>query len=137
MVRIEVLKKRIDKMDECLELLQKYQAISLDEFITTPEHYLSVERLLQLAVEASLDMGNHVIADLNLGHADWGSQVPDILADKGLISRELAETWIKMIGLRNILVHDYLEINHTTIYSILQNQLKDITTLREFFSRYT
>jgi hypothetical protein len=36
MVRIEVLKKRIDKIDECLELLQKYQAISQDEFVATP-----------------------------------------------------------------------------------------------------
>jgi uncharacterized protein YutE (UPF0331/DUF86 family) len=92
--------------------------------------------LLHLSIEASLDMGNHVIADLNLGHADWGSQIPDIFADKGLISRELAETWVKMIGLRNILVHDYLQINHTLIYNILQNQLKDITALKEFFTRY-
>ncbi len=34
-----------------------------------------------------------------------------------------------MIGMRNILVHDYLEINHNTIYNVLQNHLKDIFAL--------
>ncbi len=41
-----------------------------------------------------------------------------------------------MIGMRNILVHDYLEINHDTIYNVLQNHLKDIFALKEFFTRY-
>ncbi len=82
MVRPEVLKKRLDKVDECLVLLEKMRSIPRDEFVTTPEHYLSAERLLQLSIEATIDMGNHVIADLNLGHADWGSQIPDILAEK-------------------------------------------------------
>jgi len=136
MVRVEVLQKRIQKIDEYLQLLQKYPTISLEDFLSEPEHYNSAERLLQLAIEATIDMGNHLVADMNLGHADYGTQIPDILADKELISRELADIWVKMIGLRNILVHDYLDISHQIVYEIVQNRLEDITTLRDFFGRY-
>lgn len=96
MVRVEVLKKRIVKLEEYLGLLAAYRNMPLDKFLSNPEHYHSAERLLQLCIEASTDMGNHIIADMNLGHADYGTQIPDILTEKGLISRELAETWIKM-----------------------------------------
>jgi uncharacterized protein YutE (UPF0331/DUF86 family) len=136
MVRIEVIKKRLTKLEEYLSLLSGYKNIPLDKFLSNPEHYNSAERLSQLSIEATIDMGNHIIADMNLGHADYGTQIPDTLADNGLISRELAETWIKMIGLRNILVHDYLDVNHTIIYEIIQTRLKDIEAIREVFARY-
>lgn len=136
MVRIEVLQKRIQKLDEYLLLLNKYSSLSLKDFLAEPEHYNSAERLLQLSIETTIDMGNHLVADLQLGHADYGTQIPDILADKELISRDLAGLWIKMIGLRNILVHDYLDIDHALVYEIIQNRLKDIAALRDFFTHY-
>ena len=136
MVRIEVLQKRLEKIEEYLSLLRGYQTISLEAFLADPEHFNSAERLLQLSIEATIDMGNHLIADMNLGHADYGTHIADILADKGLISRELAETWIKMIGLRNILVHDYLDVNHKIVYEIIQSKLNDIEALQKFFAQF-
>ena len=136
MMRVEVLKKRIAKLEEYLSLLAAYRNMPLDKFLSNPEHYHSAERLLQLCIEASTDMGNHIITDMNLGHADYGSQIPDILAEKELISRELAETWIKMIGLRNILVHDYLDINHAIVHELIQSRMDDFESIKAFFAQY-
>jgi uncharacterized protein YutE (UPF0331/DUF86 family) len=136
MVRVEVLKKRIAKLEEYLGLLATYRNMSLDVFLANPEHYHSAERLLQLCIEACTDMGNHIITDMNLGHADYGSQIPDILAEKELISRELAEAWIKMIGLRNILVHDYLDINHAIVHELIQSRMDDFESIKAFFTQY-
>jgi uncharacterized protein YutE (UPF0331/DUF86 family) len=136
MVRVEVLKKRIAKLEEYLGLLAAYRNMPLEKFLSNPEHYHSAERLLQLCIEASTDMGNHIITDMNLGHADYGSQIPDILAEKELISRDLAETWIKMIGLRNILVHDYLDINHATVHELIQSRMDDFESIKAFFTQY-
>jgi len=38
----------------------------------------------------------------------------------------LAEKMIKMVGFRNILAHDYAEINYDIVYDVLQNKLPDI-----------
>ena len=136
MVRVEVIRKRIQKLDEYLAILREMQKHSLDEFLSNPEHYGSAERFLQLSIEASIDIGNHIVADLNLGQAEWHSDIPDLLHEKGYISRELCENWIRMMGFRNILVHDYLDIDHKIVYEALQNRLQDIEALKQAFATF-
>jgi len=66
-VRPEVIRKRLNKLDEYLSILYNLRKYSFDDFVSDPEHYGSAERFLHLAIEAILDMGNHVIADMDLG----------------------------------------------------------------------
>lgn len=129
MVRVEVIRKRLNKLDEYLGILRGLQRYSFDEFVSRPEVYGSVERFLQLSIEAVTDIGNHVIADLSLGMINWYRDVPTILAKKGYISLELREKWIRMIGFRNTLVHDYVEIDRRVVYAVLQEGLDDLEAL--------
>jgi len=48
----------------------------------------------------------------------------------------LREKWIRMIGFRNALVHDYLEIDRRVVYEVLQSGLDDLEELREVFARF-
>ena len=66
MVRAEVIRKRLNKLDEYLAILRGLQKYSFEEFIRDPEHYGSAERFLQLGIEAITDIGSHVIAELTL-----------------------------------------------------------------------
>ena len=85
MVRVEVLRRRLGRLDECLGILRRLQRYGVDEFLADPERYGSAERFLQLAIEAVTDMGSHLIADLALGEVKWYSDIPRILAEKGYI----------------------------------------------------
>ena len=60
MTRPEVIRKRLATLDEYLGILRSLQRYSREEFLSGPEHYGSAERFLHLAIEAVLDMGNHV-----------------------------------------------------------------------------
>jgi len=135
-LRPEVIRRRLQKLDEYLAILAGLRGYSLEEFLANPERYGSAERFLQLAIEAVLDMGSHVIAELELGTVEAYSDIPKILADKGYISSELAERWIRMIGFRNILVHEYLEIDRKLVYDVLQHQLEDLRDLRRVFAQF-
>ncbi len=108
MVRTEVIRKRLNKLDEYLDILRGMRKYSLEEFLADPEKYGSAERFLHLAIEATTDIGSHLIADLGLGEVNWYSDIAAILAEKGYVPVELSEKWIGMVGFRNILVHDYL-----------------------------
>ena len=136
MVRPEVIRKRLNKIDEYLVVLQRLQRYGRDEFLSDPERYGSAERFLHLAIEALLDMGNHVIADEGLGVVDWYSDVPRIFLEKGLISSELSQKWIRMIGFRNTLVHGYMDVDRSIVYEVLQNGLRDIEELKRVFARH-
>lgn len=136
MVRAEVIRKRLNKLDEYLAYLSGLQRYSLAEFINEPERFGSAERFLQLAIECVNDIGNHIIADDHLGVVNWYSDIPAILADKGIIDHEILEKWLQMIGFRNILVHEYLEIDRHIVYDALQHRISDLKTLRIIFAQF-
>jgi uncharacterized protein YutE (UPF0331/DUF86 family) len=136
MVRQEVIRKRLNKLDAYLDILCGMHRYSLDDFLADPERYGSAERFLQLAIEALTDLGNHVIADLRLGTVDTYGDVAAILADKGYIDAELKDTWLKIVGFRNVLVHDYAELDRRVVYDVLTNRLGDLEQLRKVFAQF-
>ena len=136
MIRPEVIRKRLNKLDEYLSILKKLQKYNLEEFISDPEHYGSAERFLHLSIEAITDIGNHIVAEMNLGLVNWYSDIPILLSEKGIITEDLKEVWIRMIGFRNTLVHEYIDIDRKIVYEILQNNLKDIEALKKAFAQF-
>jgi uncharacterized protein YutE (UPF0331/DUF86 family) len=135
-VRPEVIRKRLNKLDEYLAILYDIRKYSFEAFVSNPERYGSAERFLHLAIEAVLDMGNHVIADSDMGIVNWYSDIPSILTKKGYIDSDLERKWLQMIGFRNTLVHDYLEIDRSIVYDILQNHLEDIEKIKRVFAQF-
>jgi uncharacterized protein YutE (UPF0331/DUF86 family) len=135
-VRKEIIRKRLNKLDEYLGVLKKLQRYSFKEFTVDPERYGSAERYLHLAIEAVIDMGNHVIADLELGVVNWYSDIPKLMADKEYISSELEEKWTRMIGFHNTLVHEYIDIDRKIVYDILQNNIRDLEELKRAFAQF-
>ncbi|MGC9400527.1 MAG: type VII toxin-antitoxin system HepT family RNase toxin [Anaerolineae bacterium] len=136
MIRREVLRRRLSKLDEYLKILRRLREYDLGAFLNDPEHYGSAERFLQLTIEALNDMGSHVIADLQLGMVESYRDVPRILVEHDYISSDLGDLWIQMIGFRNVLVHDYLDIDRNLVYRVLQENLEDINTLRRVFAQW-
>lgn len=136
MVRTEVIRKRLNKLDEYLKILNDLKKYSLNEFTSTPEYYGSVERFLQLAIETTLDIGNHIVADLGLGEVNWYSDIATIMEEKNFISIDLREKWIQMVGFRNILVYDYLEVDRKIVYEVLQTRLGGIEELKQTFATF-
>lgn len=136
MVRAEVIRKRLQKLDEYLAILRGMKSYSLEEFLDDPEHYGSAERFLHLAIEVTIDIGNHIVADLGLGQVNWYSDIAYILEEKKFISEDLREKWIRMVGFRNILVHDYLEVDRSIVYDVLKNHLQDLDELQKVFAAF-
>lgn len=136
MVNREIIRRRLRKLDEYLDILSNLQEYTFDDFVGDPEHYGSAERFLHLAIEAVNDIGNHIVADDTLGVVDSYSDIPSILYETGIIDKEMRETWIRMIGFRNTLVHDYVDIDHKIVYQVLQSNLEDLETLKRSFAQF-
>jgi len=129
-VNPEVIRRRLSQLDEYVSIVRRLGAYSLQEFLDDPEHYGSAERFLQLAIETTIDVGNHLIAESGWGPVDRYAEIPAILAQRGCVTPELRDKWIRMIGFRNILVHDYLDVDRTQVFRILHDGLADLEALR-------
>ncbi len=127
MVEREVLQKRIEKAREYINFLDKMSGnYNFEEFKNDKMIYGSGERFLHLTIEALIDIGNHIISSEDLGVVDVYRDIPVILHNNEYIDKRDKELFIKIIGLRNILVHDYLDIEKETIYRIINENLSDL-----------
>ena len=90
-----------------------------------------VERTLHLAIESSLDIANHIIADERFREPKSNRDIFEVLFENKLISKEKATNLQKMAQFRNILVHDYLKVKPEIIFDILNNDLNDLYYLLE------
>jgi uncharacterized protein YutE (UPF0331/DUF86 family) len=62
---------------------------------------------IQRACEAVLDMGNHVIRRDKLGLTQSSRDVFNLLEQAGRIDAATAESMRRMVGFRNVAVHEY------------------------------
>jgi uncharacterized protein YutE (UPF0331/DUF86 family) len=84
------------------------------------------ERLLQLAAQATLDVAWHVLADQKLGQARDNKNLFEILGREDWLPRDLAARLGEMASFRNILVHNYTEIDLKKVRAIVENDLGDL-----------
>ena len=135
MVDRELIQRRLERLDEYLTILRKLGRYSYEEFIADPERYGSAERFLQLSIELVDDLGNHVVSDEGLGAVARATDVPGRLAEHGRIDAQLAGRWASMVGFRDILVHEYMEIDRKLVHEYLTQRLSDFDALRQAFGR--
>ena len=118
--------KKMGKIEYFLKNLEFIGDVSKKEFISNIMRWGSAERFLQLAIEALIDIGNHIIAEKDWGTIDASRDVAYILFEKGVLDESSRELFLNMIGFRNILVHEYLEVDVNKVFDITKNKLNDI-----------
>ena len=80
---------------------------------------------IQRACEAALDMGQHLIRRDRLGGPQSARDVFALLARAGRIEQELAAGLQRMVGFRNIAVHDYQSLQLPITVAIIEKHLDE------------
>ena len=92
--------------------------------------YHSAERLLQVMVESCIGLSKHWVKSLNKTVPTDAYQAINSLKSLGYLSDNDDVNWRKIIGLRNALVHDYLNIQPEIIKKVIAD--KFYNTLIDF-----
>jgi uncharacterized protein YutE (UPF0331/DUF86 family) len=116
---------KLSRLSQYLGYLKSLQLSSLEEFKGDFRISGATQRYLQVAIECMIGIGNEIIASLQLRRPERYRDIPEILSEAKIIPRDLAEAMASMIGLRNLLVHDYASINLDLIYNFLRSRLGD------------
>lgn len=80
---------------------------------------------LQRACEAAIDIANHLVRKYQLGVPQSSRDSFALLVQQQLIDNQLAINLQKMIGLRNIAVHDYQALNLDIVIHVIKHRLVD------------
>ena len=126
MIDREIVATRLSKLREALRKLKILAAKSRQDYLASETDQALAEHFLRLALEAMLDTGNHIVAARGLRKPLQLREIPLILAENRLIPSTLGERLARFTGLRNRLVHGYTDIDHHTLFSVLQEDLADL-----------
>ncbi|MBN2012096.1 DUF86 domain-containing protein [candidate division KSB1 bacterium] len=127
MVKTTVLYRKIDSVRHNLKRLQQKLNISLQNFLTDEDAQEIVLLNLQHAIQGCIDIGTHIVSDENWGVPGSISEIFYSLEEHKIIPTELVERLIPMAGFRNLIVHQYQDIDFNIVYLIYQNRLSDIS----------
>lgn len=126
MSNLQVIENRVSSIKKYLKILEDYKKYSLDLIINDLNIRGSVERYLYLAAQATIDLAEAVIAYKNLRKPTTMAECFHILFEEKIIDSELREKLVGMVGFRNIMAHDYEDVDYEIVYDILHNRLADI-----------
>lgn len=120
----ETIKEKLRILIEYYDELEEYSNITLEEYLDSKRDRRAIERILQLVVEVATDINNMILKSLGSTVAtDYYNSFID-LSEEEIISAEFAIKIAPSTGLRNILVHEYEEIDDKVVYSSIDDALK-------------
>jgi uncharacterized protein YutE (UPF0331/DUF86 family) len=135
MININVIENKISAIQKYLKILERYQKYSREEIEENIDIKGAIERYLYLAIQSTIDLAEAVISFKNFRKPTTMAESFIILNEEGIINKELVEQLIKMVGFRNIIAHDYEEIDYDIVYDVLHHRLKDIEKFIEIIKK--
>ncbi|MBU5294436.1 DUF86 domain-containing protein [Anaerosalibacter bizertensis] len=126
MVDVEVIKQRLNQLSTSINKIERFKEISLEEFLKDDIIQDVVEYNLLISINMMIDIATHIVVDNNMGSPETLGEAFNILNKEKYLNDEETKVYRNMVGLRNILSHEYINIDKKIIYSILKNNLIDI-----------
>ena len=136
MISKDVVNAMIDMIDENIRLIEEIRSQGYESFSGSFRDIQAAKHSLQEAIEACLDIGNHIIAEKGFRRPEDYKEIFIVLEEEGVIDHELSTKLQEMARFRNLLVHRYGEIDTRRIYIIMSDDLKDIQKFTKSILKY-
>jgi uncharacterized protein YutE (UPF0331/DUF86 family) len=118
---MESLRSRLKELEDAVGGLESFREDTFSELAKSRRERLALRYGMLEAVQIVIDVACMVVSHEDLGHPKSYAECLRILGRSGRIDEALAERLARAVGLRNVLVHDYLDVNDRLVYESLEN----------------
>lgn len=129
MVNPSVIIKRVEQIEKHLERIRPFAPLSYEAFLRDTVAQDVVEYNLFQIVNHLIDIFQHTVVDEEYGFPETAYETAQILFKKGILSHEDVEIFKQMVGFRNVVGHDYINVDKEIVYKILTQGEKDVRAL--------
>jgi uncharacterized protein YutE (UPF0331/DUF86 family) len=122
---LDVVLGKVESIERCIRRIREElgdDECNLREDITRQDAILLN---LQQACETSIDLAMHLVRVHRLGAPKESRDAFRLLLEAGHLDRELGERLMRMVGFRNIAVHNYRDLDLDIVHSIVTERLGD------------
>jgi len=125
-----VIQRKFALLDkQLLQLKNHTKDADFDSFKDDWAMRSMTERALQVMVEIVIDVAERIIAFENAGPAATSAEAIEKLVELKVL--QSAQPYSDMVGFRNLIVHQYEEIDPAILYDIVKNKLSNFRQFRD------
>lgn len=132
----EKMVKPVSELRRSVSRLQSLSQLGEEEFISDPDKVGSAKYHFIVAIEAAIDMCNHVISRNGFRAPEDYGDTFQVMGEVGAFDPDFAEDLKNMAKFRNRLVHLYLEVDDHQLYEILRDRLSDFKMVLDSMAKF-
>ena len=125
----ERIKDHLKRLNQYYLLLVDISRLSYEDFYKSNIDRAAAERILQIAIESCLNIGNRLISLIQFEKPvrtpESYAEIFVIMRDLKIIDLEFSNRLVEMAKFRNRLVHLYWDLDSETTYHILHENIGD------------
>lgn len=122
----ERIRKMVSSMRVAVRQLSDLSGLEEKNFLDDSHKIASAKYNFIIAIEAAIDMGNHIISQNSFREPQSYRDVFKVLTENGILSEDDLPKYEKIASFRNILVHHYEKIDDFIVYGVFRNRLEGI-----------
>jgi uncharacterized protein YutE (UPF0331/DUF86 family) len=115
--------KKLRRIEICLADLRDVDAARI-EVDRREERF--AEHTLQIAIQAAVDVASHIVSDNDLGDPESNHALFDLLARDAWLAPDLVPIMHKMVGFRNVIVHEYETVDVRLVRRVVEHHAGDL-----------
>ena len=126
------------KIDQLERYLRELRQVLPEDFTSYQkvEKKRACERLLQVSIEAAIDICHLLVSGLRLGIPSEEDDLFEKLKAAGVLSPKASEVLKEIKGFRNILVHEYTRLDDKIVYELAGTRLGDFEAFKQEILSY-
>lgn len=131
MVDRPLILRKLAELDNYIGQIKEYSGVGIAQYRKDWKIQRIVERTLQMMIETCVDIANHVIADSKLRPPSSYADAFVVLKEGGIINDSLSRSLQKMAKFRNIVVHQYEQVDAAVVVLIIKKHLRDFESFKK------
>ena len=131
------LATKLGKLEGYVKIITGLQKeVNKKRFLNDDFVQKTIERYLQLALEAVLDIADHVVNEYAFEKGETYRDVILILGKNKVLPEKFAKKFSPAAGFRNILVHNYISLNAEKVFNHFKKDAGDIRKFMQYVVRF-
>lgn len=121
----DVILNKAASIERCLHRIEEEYAGNDRNLVGNQTKQDAIILNLQRACETAIDLAMYVVSQRKIGVPQDSRDAFALLQTAGILPANLATRMQKMVGFRNVAVHEYARLNLEVVRTIITKQLDD------------
>lgn len=124
----DVILNKAASIERCLQRIVEEYSGNKQNLVGNQTKQDAIVLNLQRACETAIDLAMYVVSQRKLGVPQDSRDAFALLQTADILSPDLVQRMQRMVGFRNVAIHEYTRLNLEVVHSIITTQLEDFRT---------